>query len=185
MMQTMNFALVLALAASLAACGARQDTRSEVQQPEGAMADAEIAAVLDAANRAEIEHAQLARDRAETNEVRGYATAMLTGHRAAVEQQDLILQERGISTRESPLSQQIERQAREVRQQLGDLEGEDFDRAYMQTQLQQHQQLLTMLEEQLIPAAQDPQYRMYLEQRRSNLMEHLRNAERIQQQTPS
>jgi hypothetical protein len=37
-----------------------------------------------------------------------------------------------------------------------------------------------MLDEELIPSADDPQYRAYLEQLRADIQAHLANAERIQ-----
>jgi putative membrane protein len=177
-------ALVLATATSLAACGGGMQGQQGGMQQGGtaSMGDAEIAAVLDAANRAEIQQAELARERAEAEEVRQYATALLSGHQSAVERQDMILQERGIPTRDNPMSQQLEQQAMQVQQELANLDGEQFDRAFLEAQMRQHQQLISMLEQQLIPAAQDPQYRAYLEQQLGSLQAHLRNAQRLQQQ---
>lgn len=184
MKKNVVYALVLALAAPLAACGGGQEARlAQVRQPSQPMTDAEIAAVLDAVNRAEIQQAELARERAEDNQVRNYATSMLTGHRAAVQQQQMILQERGIARLDTVLSAEMREQAQRIEQELAGLQGPEFDRAYMDAQMRQHQQVLTMLENQMIPAAQDPQYRAYLEQLRSRLEMHLRNAEQIQMQT--
>ncbi len=165
-------------ALALAACGGA----AVQQRSEGAMTDAEIAAVLDVANMGEIQQAQLASRNASDEQVRSYATAMLTGHRDALEQQEALLRPRGITPTESTLSQQLRQRGRALEQQLQGLSGEEFDRAYMQAQLQQHQDLLRLLEQQLIPSAQDPAYRVYLERLRDDIAAHLQNAQRIQQE---
>lgn len=165
-------------ALALAACGGA----TMQQRPEGAMTDAEIAAVLDVANMGEIQQAQLASRNASDEQVRSYATAMLTGHRNALEEQEALLRPRGITPTESTLSQQLRERGRALEQQLQGLEGEQFDRAYMQAQLEQHQNLLRLLEQQLIPSAQDPAYRVYLERLRDDVAAHLQNAQRIEQE---
>lgn len=68
----------------------------------------------------------------------------------------------------------------QTQEMLQSLQGPEFDRAYMQAQLDQHRLLLRMLDEELIPSADDPQYRAYLEQLRADIQAHLANAERIQ-----
>lgn len=143
------------------------------------MSDAEIAAVLEVANRGEIQQARMATENASAPEVRGFATAMMTGHQQALEEQQQLLAPRGITPAPSPLAQQIEQHARMTEQRLRGMRGPEFDRAYMQAQLEQHRNLLQLLDQQLIPNAQDPAYRAYLERLRDDVAAHLRNAERI------
>lgn len=145
----------------------------------GPMTDAEIAAILDVANRGEIEQAELARQRAQGEQVRNYATAMIAGHGAATRQQSQILEQRGITPQHNAMSEQLMDQSMQTQEILRNLRGREFDRAYMDAQLQQHEELLRMLDDQLIPNAQDPQFRAFLEQLRGDVAAHLANAQRI------
>jgi putative membrane protein len=177
--------LVLALASPLAACGGASRQPSQSAGASGAISDAEIAAVLEVINRAEIQQAELANERAEAAEVRGFAASQLTDHRAAVERQDAILQERGIPTRDNPTSRDLELRSAETRDLLADLDGADFDRAYLDAQLRQHRRLIAMLDEELIPAARDPQYRVFLAQQRGELARHLQAVEQLRTRASS
>lgn len=169
----------LLAALPLAACGGG-GTGTASGRAQTGMSDAEIAGVLDVANRGEVQQAQLARDNASATQVRSYATAMLQGHGQAIEQQQQILSPRGVQPAQSAMAEQIRQRSMQVEQRLQGLSGEEFDRAYMQAQLQQHRDLLRMLDQQLIPSAQDPAYRAYLERLREDLEAHLRHAERIE-----
>jgi putative membrane protein len=175
-------AMTLAITAALVACGGAQQGQPAGMQGAAGMTDAEIAAVLDAVNRAEVQQAEMAQERAETDEVRSYASRMLNEHQNAMERQDMLLQERGIPTRDNAVSQQVEQQAMQTQRELANLQGEDFDRAYVQAQMRQHERVISILEQQLIPAAQDPEYRMYLQQQLATLNQQLQWAEQLQQQ---
>jgi putative membrane protein len=105
---------------------------------------------------------------------------MITGHGAAARQQSQILEQRGIRPEFNATAGRMMDQGMQTQEALRNLEGEAFDRAYMRAQLEQHRELLRMLDQQLIPSAQDPQYRAYLEQLRADIEAHLASAERIQ-----
>lgn len=172
--------IALAALSIFAAACAHQGRGAAEGRAAAELSDAEIAAVLDVANRGEIEQAELARQRASEQQVRGYATAMIAGHGAAARQQSQILEQRGIQPEFNAVAGRVMDQSMQTQEVLRDLEGEAFDRAYMQAQLQQHRELLRMLDQELIPSVQDPQYRAYLEQLRGDIEAHLTNAERIQ-----
>lgn len=177
---------LLATSILLAACAHQAEgrtaaePRAEIEMPTGQLTDAQIAAVLDVANQGEIEQAELARQRATAEPVRGYATAMITGHGAAAREQSQILEQRGIRPEFNPAASQLMDRSMQTQERLRNLQGPAFDRAYMEAQLEQHRLLLRMLDEELIPSAEDPQYRTYLEQLRGDIQAHLTNAERIQ-----
>lgn len=172
---------VVVVSMLLGACAHQAEERTSADIRAGTeLTDAQIAAVLDVANQGEIEQAELARQRASAEPVRGYATAMITGHGAAARQQSQILEQRGIRPEYNPAAEQLMDRSMQTQEMLRNLEGPEFDRAYMQAQLDQHRLLVRMLDEELIPSAEDPQYRAYLEQLRGDLQAHLTHAERIQ-----
>lgn len=170
----------------VAACGHQRATPAadgrQAMTMDQPLTDAQIAAILDVANRGEIEQAEIARERATQDSVRGFASAMITGHGAAAREQSQILEQRGIRPEFNPIADQLMDQSMQIQERLRGLEGEAFDRAYMEAQLQQHRELLRMLDEELIPNAQDPQYRLFLDQLRTDIQSHLTNAERIQRE---
>lgn len=154
-------------------------TAAETRAGAQPLGDAKIAAIVDVANQGEVQQAELARERAAQPEVLGFATAMIAGHGAAAREQSQLLEQRGIEPEFSAIAEGLMDRSMETQEALRGLRGPAFDRAYMQAQLDQHRDLLRMLDEQLIPSADDPRYRAYLEQLRAEVAQHLTHAERI------
>src|SRR5690606_7829811 len=172
---------LLMISMLLAACAHQAEERTAADIRVGTeLSDPQIAAVLDVANQGEIEQAELAQERATSEPVRGYAAAMITGHGAAARQQSQILEQRGIRPEYNPAAEELMDRSMQTQEMLRHLRGAEFDRAYMQPQLDQQRMPLRMLDEDLIPNAEDPQYRADLEQLRADIEAHLANAQRIQ-----
>src|SRR5690606_34295205 len=94
----------------------------------------------------------------------------------------MMMQRENITPQPSNISQQLESQTQSTMQQLQNLSGAEFDRAYMQAMVQSHQQALNLVDQQLIPGTQDQQMRQALEQQvRPIIASHLELAQRLQQ----
>ncbi|MGH7330319.1 MAG: DUF4142 domain-containing protein, partial [Polyangiaceae bacterium] len=59
--------------------------------------------------------------------------------------------------------------------------GTDFDVAYMDLQVNEHRQVLTTLDQKLIPNAQNAEFKSLLMKQRDKVADHLTKAESIQQ----
>lgn len=175
--------LPLALAACMHGGGTGAATTTQPSAMAGPMTDAQIAGVVDAVNLGEVQQAHMAQERASKDEVRMFANHMMTGHQAAARQQAQVLDRAGIMPEETDLSRQLRNQGQQTEQQLSGLRGDQFDRAYIDSQVRQHRAALQLLDEKLIPSAQDPAYRAYLERVRSEVAQHLATAEQIEART--
>ena len=146
-----------------------------------AITDANIAAILSAANQAEIRPSQLAQQRTQNQQVRQYAQRMVTDHTALEDSMRALTQRQNLTPQENQLSRQILAQTDSVTQHLQGLQGAEFDREYMQFMVQSHQLTLNTIDRQLLPAAQNPQLRSAVEQRvRPAVAGHLQEAQQLQ-----
>ncbi len=58
--------------------------------------------------------------------------------------------------------------------------GPEFDRAYMESQVAMHRRVLGTFDQVLLESAQDPQLQGTLEDARSRIQDHLREAQEVQ-----
>ncbi|HTV17700.1 MAG TPA: DUF4142 domain-containing protein [Polyangiaceae bacterium] len=149
---------------------------SQPSAPANALSDPEIAMITEQANTAEIEQARVAQSKSQNDEVRRFAQMMIEHHtRAKSDQQAL-----GLSTAESPLSRQLEQKAMTTLETLKSTSGADFDRAYIDAQVEGHQEVLDTIR-QLQPNAQSSGLRSYLDDLTPKVEQHLEQARAAQQ----
>ncbi|HZO17604.1 MAG TPA: DUF4142 domain-containing protein [Gemmatimonadaceae bacterium] len=187
---TLYLGLVL-VAAGACASGSMEgsDTMSsskatvpQAQQSASApLTDANIAAIVVAANSIDVENGKLAIERATDAEIRKFAHTMITDHtgvnKAAV---DLVTRLK-VTPVESPTSRALVASANETRASLGTRSGLDFDRAYIANEVTYHRAVLSAVDDALIPSAQNPELRSLLVSVRPAFVAHLEHAESLQQ----
>ncbi|MFZ5892498.1 MAG: DUF4142 domain-containing protein [Myxococcota bacterium] len=140
--------------------------------PPSTLSDAQIGAITEGANSAEIEQAKLARSKSKNQKVLQFAAMMITHHSEAQKKQAKLK----LTTAESPLSAQMTADANQILTSLKDKTGMDFDRAYMQAQVEQHQTLLETLNTRLLPSVSSPELKAYLTEIKTRVEQHLESA---------
>jgi putative membrane protein len=143
-----------------------------------ALTEAEIAAVVTAANEGEVQQGTLAQNRAVTGGVRTFAQQMVQEHSAALQMGQAVFTQLGITPQENAMSQFLRTQAQTTLSQLQAIPASSlFDRSYMQVQVQMHTMVLTNLDQVLIPSARSAQMRQLLLTQRAEVAEHLQEAQ--------
>jgi putative membrane protein len=105
-------------------------------------------------NDAEIKQAEEARDEGESEAVKQVAEMIITDHEASNEQMDELL-EGSLNMEDGDMNERIADQAEQTHERLQDLAGAEYDCAYLQAQVQQHDMALEMAKAQLTPAAKE------------------------------
>ena len=187
---TLHLGLIL-LAAGACASGSMEgsDTmaasKAAVPQAEppapAPLTDANIAAIVVAANSIDVENGKLAIERATNAEIRKFAQTMITDHtgvnKAAV---DLVTRLK-VTPVESPTSSALVASANGTRASLATRSGLDFDRAYIANEVAYHRAVLSAVDDALIPSAQNAELRSLLVSVRPAFVAHLQHAESLQQ----
>jgi putative membrane protein len=141
------------------------------------LSDPQIALITDSVNSAEIAQARLAQDRAKNERVRQFASMMADHHsQARKEQSELALDEA-----ESPLSAQLAAESKATLEKLQNAVGADFDRAYIEAQVEAHQKALSTIQNDLRPNARHPKLQAYLDELAPRVSQHLEEARATQQ----
>ena len=195
--------LALVLASVLAAgCDSAADRDEEARQttkdgpaspgaaPESAavaanlastpLAAPQIAAVVVAANQAEIASGQMAQQKATDPRVKEFAGRLVAEHTAARDAAMAAFGQGGITPEENPVSQQLRTNAQSTMASLQSMSGAEFDRAFVDAQIQAHQSSLDASDRVLAPNADDAALQKVVADNRAAVAAHLEHLRQLQ-----
>ena len=179
-------AIILAGATALSACA--QDKQERMQQRTAKpstgqsekmnLSDANIIALLAVANQSDIEGGQLAETKADSREVRSYGTRMISDHGSMLREGNQLAKQLMINPVQPALGQQLLSEHEKSMESLKRKSGEQFDRAYIDHEIQMHQKVIELVEK-ATKDADNPRLRTLLEQSRPALQDHLEQAQNV------
>ena len=184
-MRIKSLTVLSALLLMTAACSVNHDmTSSSSSMPGMTMgttySDSDIAAIVTNANQGEIEQGQTASSKANSDDVRAFARMMVTDHTNALNQAQSLLSRTNITASDNDISRGLQSGSSQTVSALNTYSGTDFDRQYINSQVDVHQWLLNTLDSTLIPAAHNRQFRDFLKTQRTAVAMHLDRAKQIQ-----
>lgn len=139
------------------------------------LSDQQIAAITDDVNSAEIDQAQLARNRAQDPRIKSFAALMIKQHTEAKGRQLQLALKPAVS----PLSTRLERDASETLKTLESASNSEFDIAYINALIFEHQKVADTIDRDLMPSAKSPELKAYLADLKPTVEAHLRRAREI------
>jgi putative membrane protein len=157
---------------------------TETPGPPGAakatLTDAQIAAIVVAANQVDIDNGVLAERKSKNDDVKKFAERMVTDHtgvnKAAVE----LVTKLGVTPAETDASRGLTTGGDATRHKLDALDGAAFDRAYVDNEVAYHKAVIEVLDTQLIPSATNAELKKMLVGVRPAFVAHLEHAQQIQ-----
>jgi putative membrane protein len=151
--------------------------RGATDSNSASVSDPQIVGLAVSISDAQVANARLARVRANGDSVKKLAAMLLARHELALRKQ----KELKIEPQESALSTEFEVRAESDRRKLDKVTGDEFDRAYLDLQIDWHRRLLEVLERQLLGSARDAQVRSLLWEVKPKLEEQLSIATQARQ----
>lgn len=145
-----------------------------------ALSDGEIAEIMEVANDAEIDMAKAAKSKSESGAIKDYAEHMINEHKKNMKDGKKVTKDADIKTKSNGDAKTLKENSKSKISDMKKKKGPDFDRAYIDSQVEMHQQMLTDLNEKFIPQAQNPEYRNFLTTTKTHVEQHLAKAKEIQ-----
>lgn len=142
--------------------------------------DGQITAITSAANTGEIEMAELAKKNATNADVKSFAAMMITHHKEAETKGKTVATKAKISPADNETATHLKSDVSTTIDTLKTQKGKDFDKAYMESQVKAHKDVLDIIDNKLIPAAQNADLKTHLTDVRKSVALHLAKAEEIQ-----
>lgn len=146
----------------------------------GTLSDANIAAIVLAANNADILYGTLAAAKSANAEVRRFAETTVRDHHAVNQAATDLAARLNLSPQDNTASFDLRDNAEDKRDQLRELEGRAFDAAYLENEVAYHTRLLATIDGALVPAAKNADLKALLVNVRPAVAAHLDHARRLQ-----
>ena len=147
----------------------------------GALDDSAILAHLSATDEAEIREAQMAQQKGSNAQVKAFAKKLETEHQAHLKKGTALAQQIGAQPNPTVRADA----AREHADMADDLEGKtgaEFDREFVDNQIEAHEKAIAMLRDQFLAAAKNEQLRADIQQTIPKMEAHLATARQLKQQ---
>jgi putative membrane protein len=147
--------------------------------PQGGLTDANIVALLDAANKADSSAGALAAKKATNAEVKAFARLMMSEHHALRAAGQALAKQLGVEPKapeRDPLAPYV---ANEIRTLQSTAKGAEFDRVYIDNEVSVHQAVLDLANQARV-TTQTPQLKELIEKAVPVIRKHLDQATELQ-----
>jgi putative membrane protein len=144
--------------------------------------DAQIAAIVVAANTVDIDAGKLAESKTRNKDVRAFAERMVADHSGVNQQAVALVTKLHVTPEENDTSKSLTQGGAATRDKLKGLSGSAFDKAYVDNEVSYHQTVLDALDKTLIPSASNAELKALLTKVRPAFVAHLEHAKHMQAQ---
>ena len=145
-----------------------------------AINDAQIASIVVTANQVDIDAGKLASTRATNPEVKKFAETMVTDHTGVNKSAVDLATKLKVTPEDNPTSQSLKSGGDANLAKLNTLKGAEFDRAYIDHEVDYHQAVLDAVDKTLIPGATNQELKALLVKVRPAFVAHLEHAKHLQ-----
>jgi putative membrane protein len=168
-------------AAAFTTTYARVSNHVVVSQPAtiAAVTDAQIAAIVVAANTVDIKTGELAQSKTKNPKVKEFADTMVRDHTAVNKAAVDLVTKLGVTPEENDTSRSLTSSGDQTREQLRGLSGKEFDTAYIDNEVTYHELVIRAIDDTLIPNAQNAELKALLIKVRPSFVTHLQHAEQL------
>src|ERR1041385_5334142 len=142
--------------------------------------DPQIASIVVTANQGEMDAGKLAKTKTTNKDVAAFAEQMITDHTGVNKQAVALVTKLKVKPEDNPTSQSLKSGGDKNVAGLKALKGAEFDRAYINHEVDYHQQVLDAIDKVLIPNAKNAELKGLIEKVRPAIQEHLDHAKHLQ-----
>jgi putative membrane protein len=142
--------------------------------------DAEIASIVVTANQVDIDAGKLASSTASNAEVQKFGAQMVTDHTGVNKQATDLATKLKVTPKDNSTSASLKSGGEANVANLKKLKGAAFDKAYIDHEVDYHQQVIDALDKTLIPNASNAELKALLVKVRPAFVAHLEHAKHVQ-----
>lgn len=142
--------------------------------------DAQIAAIVVAANQVDIDAGKLAQSTSTNKDVTTFAELMVNDHTGVNKSAVELVTKLKVTPEDNPTSQSLKAGGEQNIANLKKLKGAAFDKAYVDHEVVYHTQVLEAIDKTLIPGAKNAELKALLVKVRPAFVAHLDHAKHIQ-----
>jgi len=148
--------------------------------PVETLTDDQIAKITETVDQGEVEQGRVAQKKAKDARVKKFASHMVTQHSKSKKQIATVTKKAQITPADSATAQTLSEKGEKTLADLESTASPDFDKKYIDAQVEQHENVVTLLDSKLIPSASNAELKARLEETRKLVEAHLTEAKEIQ-----
>lgn len=171
--------VTVAACASAASVRSTSEGATEAAATSPALTDANIAAIVVAANTIDIKNGELALVKSQNADIRKFAQTMVTDHAGVNKMAVDLATKLQLTPVPNETSEGLTKSADETRAALATKSGAEFDRAYIANEVAYHKTVLGAVDAALIPGASNTELRALLVKVRPAFVAHIAHAEQL------
>jgi putative membrane protein len=142
--------------------------------------DANIGAIVLAANQIDIDYGTIALSKSKNKDVRDFAQQMVTDHNAVQKSVIALAGKLKLTPVDDATSNGLKSKSVEVKAKLNSLKGKEFDKYYIDNEVEYHKLVCNAVSTVLIPNAQNAELKSALQGALPLFQGHLEHAQKIQ-----
>ena len=147
--------------------------------PGATLSDANVLAMLDIINLSEIDSAELAKEKASSEEVRTFASRLLNDHAAMLQETRQLAQQINVDPQMPVLASMVGKWHQETMEELRRMSGAEFDHTYLKYQITMHEQAIDLVQH-TADTVHDRRLHHHLKGARQDLLTHVSTASPIE-----
>jgi len=144
--------------------------------------DPQIAAIVVTANQVDIDAGKLAKSKGHSKDVKQFAQQMITDHSSVNKSATDLVKKLHVKPEPNETSDSLKKGGNDNLASLKKLKGAEFDKAYVNHEVDYHQSVLDAMDKTLIPSARNAELKALLVKVRPAFVAHLDHAKHIQSQ---
>jgi putative membrane protein len=144
------------------------------------LTDPEIASVAVVANQIDISYAEVAKQKTKNKEVLNFAQTMANDHAAVIAQASALVKKLNVTPKDNAVSTSLLSGSEKTIKSLKEKSGDDFNKAYIDNEVEYHKAVISTVENVLIPQTQNKELKELLQNVLPALKMHLEHAEMVQ-----
>lgn len=151
---------------------------AEADKP--ALTDPQIASIAVTANQIDIDYAKVAESKATNPKVKEFAQTMAKDHQSVIDQAVALAKKLGVTPEDNPTTQSLLDGEKAVMEKFNSLTGADFDKAYIDNEVEYHKAAIGVVENTLIPGSTNQELKSLLQTALPLFKTHLEHAQMVQ-----
>lgn len=141
-------------------------------EPSEHLDDSQVLGFSEAIDTVEIEHAKLAVVKSRDERVKRFASMMIADHGQALKQRAELAERLSLKPDDSRTATKFRVEATKDQNELSDDNGPNFDKRYLESQIELHERIVRAYDEELVAHTAEPDLKLLLQRFRARIADH-------------
>lgn len=161
-------------------CSNQHSNSSSDSSQDQQLGDAQILNILMTVDKGEIAASQVALKKQLSAPINAYAKLLIQQHERNLQELTLLSKNLELDPKDSAISKSLDASGKKDLKAMDEMQGRAFELSYIDIMIKEHQEGLELIDTKLLPQTKNPELRIYVEQFRKMVADHLQKGRNVQ-----